>query len=120
MRMASSRWPHCACCFWHSRSWRRAGRVENRVDRSPVPAPGEPKVETISWDSEYGASFRAVSTGGSRAGRATHSQSSTTPMPSGFIRSWGTLRIREARVLDDRHHGVDRLRRHAIVKPGVR
>jgi len=30
---------------------------ENRVDRFTVPAPGEPKVETITWDSEYGAKF---------------------------------------------------------------
>jgi hypothetical protein len=29
----------------------------NRVDRFEVPAPGEPKVETITWDSEYGAKF---------------------------------------------------------------
>jgi hypothetical protein len=29
----------------------------NRVDRFTVPAPGEPKVETITWDSEYGAKF---------------------------------------------------------------
>src|SRR5215510_5074417 len=32
---------------------------ENRVDRFTVPAPGEPKVETITWDSEYGAKFPA-------------------------------------------------------------
>ena len=30
---------------------------ENRVDRFAVPAPGQPKVETITWDSEYGARF---------------------------------------------------------------
>lgn len=30
---------------------------ENRVDRFTVPAPGEPKVDTIAWDSEYGAKF---------------------------------------------------------------
>ena len=30
---------------------------ENRVDRFTVPAPGEPKIETITWDSEYGAKF---------------------------------------------------------------
>ena len=30
---------------------------ENRVDRFTVPAPGEPKVEAIMWDSEYGAKF---------------------------------------------------------------
>jgi hypothetical protein len=29
----------------------------NRVDRFTVPAPGEPNVETITWDSEYGAKF---------------------------------------------------------------
>jgi hypothetical protein len=29
----------------------------NRVDRFAVPAPGAPKVETIAWDSEYGAKF---------------------------------------------------------------
>ena len=29
----------------------------NRVDRFTVPAPGEPSVETITWDSEYGAKF---------------------------------------------------------------
>ena len=29
----------------------------NRVDRFTVPAPGEPSVETIAWDSEYGARF---------------------------------------------------------------
>jgi hypothetical protein len=29
----------------------------NRVDRFTVPAPGEPKVDTITWDSEYGAMF---------------------------------------------------------------
>jgi hypothetical protein len=29
----------------------------NRGDRFAVPAPGEPKVETITWDSEYGAKF---------------------------------------------------------------
>lgn len=29
----------------------------NRVDRFAVPAPGAPKVETITWDSEYGAKF---------------------------------------------------------------
>jgi hypothetical protein len=31
----------------------------NKVDRFSVPAPGEPKVETITWDSEYGAKFPA-------------------------------------------------------------
>ena len=30
---------------------------ENREDRFSVPAPGQPKVETITWDSEYGAKF---------------------------------------------------------------
>jgi hypothetical protein len=30
---------------------------ENREDRFSVPAPGEPTVEAISWDSEYGAKF---------------------------------------------------------------
>src|ERR1051325_2158204 len=30
---------------------------ENKVDRFTVPAPGQPKVETITWDSEYGAKF---------------------------------------------------------------
>ena len=30
---------------------------ENRVDRFAVPAPGQPKVETITWDSDYGARF---------------------------------------------------------------
>lgn len=29
----------------------------NRVDRFAVPAPGEPRIETIAWDSEYGAKF---------------------------------------------------------------
>jgi hypothetical protein len=29
----------------------------NRVDRFTVPAPGEPRVQTISWDSEYGGKF---------------------------------------------------------------
>jgi hypothetical protein len=29
----------------------------NRVDRFTVPAPGEPKVGTITWDSEYGGTF---------------------------------------------------------------
>lgn len=29
----------------------------NRVDRFAVPAPGEPKIETITWASEYGATF---------------------------------------------------------------
>jgi hypothetical protein len=29
----------------------------NRADRFQVPAPGQPKVETITWDSEYGAKF---------------------------------------------------------------
>jgi hypothetical protein len=29
----------------------------NRADRLTVPAPGEPKVETVTWDSEYGATF---------------------------------------------------------------
>lgn len=29
----------------------------NRVDRFAVPAPGQPKVDTIAWDSEYGATF---------------------------------------------------------------
>jgi hypothetical protein len=29
----------------------------NRADRFTVPAPGEPKVETITWDSEYGGRF---------------------------------------------------------------
>jgi hypothetical protein len=29
----------------------------SRIDRFTVPAPGEPKVETITWDSEYGAKF---------------------------------------------------------------
>ena len=30
---------------------------ENRVDHFTIPAPGEPKVDTIAWDSEYGAKF---------------------------------------------------------------
>ena len=30
---------------------------ESRVDRFMVPAPGQPKIETIVWDSEYGAKF---------------------------------------------------------------
>jgi hypothetical protein len=29
----------------------------SRVDRFVVPAPGQPKVETITWESEYGATF---------------------------------------------------------------
>ena len=29
----------------------------SRTDRFEVPAPGQPKVETITWDSEYGAKF---------------------------------------------------------------
>ena len=29
----------------------------SRLDRFMVPAPGEPKMETITWDSEYGAKF---------------------------------------------------------------
>jgi hypothetical protein len=29
----------------------------NRVDRFTVPAPGEPAIETMTWDSEYGATF---------------------------------------------------------------
>jgi len=29
----------------------------NRVDRFMVPAPGAPTVETIRWESEYGATF---------------------------------------------------------------
>jgi hypothetical protein len=29
----------------------------SRVDRFAVPAPGQPKVETIKWESEYGATF---------------------------------------------------------------
>ena len=29
----------------------------NRVDRFTVPAPGQPKAETITWDSEYGGKF---------------------------------------------------------------
>jgi hypothetical protein len=31
----------------------------NRLDRFTVPAPGEPKVDTITWDSEYGGRFPA-------------------------------------------------------------
>jgi hypothetical protein len=31
----------------------------SRVDHFEVPAPGEPKVETIVWDSEYGGKFPA-------------------------------------------------------------
>ena len=31
----------------------------NKVDRFVVPAPGQPKVDTITWDSEYGAKFPA-------------------------------------------------------------
>lgn len=30
---------------------------ENRIDHFMVPAPGQPKVEAITWDSEYGAKF---------------------------------------------------------------
>lgn len=30
---------------------------ENRVDRFMVPAPGAPKVDAMTWDSEYGATF---------------------------------------------------------------
>src|SRR6185436_21019300 len=30
---------------------------ENREDRFSVPGPGQPKIETIVWDSEYGAKF---------------------------------------------------------------
>ena len=30
---------------------------ESRVDRFTVPAPGEPTLDTITWDSEYGARF---------------------------------------------------------------
>ena len=30
---------------------------ENRTDRFTVPAPGAPKIDTITWDSEYGAKF---------------------------------------------------------------
>jgi hypothetical protein len=29
----------------------------SRLDRFMVPAPGEPKIETITWDSEYGATL---------------------------------------------------------------
>jgi len=37
-----------------AQSW---AEYENRIDRFAVPAPGQPKVETITWDSEYGARF---------------------------------------------------------------
>ena len=30
---------------------------ESRVDRFMIPAPGQPKIETIVWESEYGAKF---------------------------------------------------------------
>ena len=30
---------------------------ETRVDRFTVPAPGQPKIDTMTWDSEYGARF---------------------------------------------------------------
>ena len=29
----------------------------NRADRFTIPAPGQPKIETIAWESEYGAKF---------------------------------------------------------------
>lgn len=32
---------------------------ENRVDRFMVPAPGAPRIETTTWESEYGATFPA-------------------------------------------------------------
>ena len=85
-----------------------------------VPAPGEPKVETISWDSEYGASFRAVSTGGRPGALLTHSRRLLRCRADSFGAGAHCVSGRPG-VLDDRHHGVDRLRRHAIrQKPGVK
>jgi hypothetical protein len=31
----------------------------SRLDRFTIPGPGEPRIETIAWDSEYGAKFPA-------------------------------------------------------------
>src|SRR5919109_845581 len=47
----------CALMLVQSAAAQEWTEYTNRVDRFTVPAPGEPKVDTIRWDSEYGATF---------------------------------------------------------------
>jgi hypothetical protein len=47
----------CALLFAQPALAQEWNEYENRVDRFTVPAPGAPKVEPTTWDSEYGAQF---------------------------------------------------------------
>ena len=57
MRLISLMAAACALCLALPAVAQEWTEYENRVDRFTVPAPGAPKVETITWDSEYGARF---------------------------------------------------------------
>ena len=38
----------------------------SRADRFTIPAPGQPTIETIAWESEYAPDFQAASMRGSK------------------------------------------------------
>ena len=57
MRLTSLIAASCALLLAQSAAAQEWTEYVNRVDRFTVPAPGEPKVETMTWDSEYGARF---------------------------------------------------------------
>ncbi len=57
MRITSAMTGLCVLLFAQPAFAQEWVEYTNRVDRFTVPAPGDPRVETITWDSEYGAKF---------------------------------------------------------------
>ena len=59
MRVTSLVMALCVTLGAHAVFAQEWAEYTNKVDRFVVPAPGQPKVDTITWDSEYGAKFPA-------------------------------------------------------------
>ncbi|OFW01043.1 MAG: hypothetical protein A3I61_12840 [Acidobacteria bacterium RIFCSPLOWO2_02_FULL_68_18] len=57
MRLTPTRTALCALLLAPPAAAQEWTEYENRLDRFTIPAPGQPKVETMTWDSEYGARF---------------------------------------------------------------
>jgi len=57
MRLTSLTAALCALLLAHPAVAQEWTEYENRVDRFTIPAPGAPKIEAMTWDSEYGAKF---------------------------------------------------------------
>ena len=59
MRVTSLMMALCVTLGAHTAFAQEWVEYTNKVDRFVVPAPGQPQVDTIAWDSEYGAKFPA-------------------------------------------------------------